>query len=71
MGKGETVWERWQGGRVLERVFRVKSGLPEGEVRVTYEGGMADGVPPKTVKLVNGFYGYSITIETMVHQWLE
>ena len=68
---GETVWERWEGGRVRERVFRVKSGLPSGEVRVTYEGGMADGVPPRVVKLVNGLYGYSITIETLVHQWLE
>ncbi|PCC67079.1 hypothetical protein SAMN02745121_07644 [Nannocystis exedens] len=63
----ETVTEVWQGGALLERRFERKDGAPAGAIVVTYEGGMKDGALPPRLKLVNGWFGYEIAVETL--QW--
>ncbi|MFZ6183421.1 DUF3261 domain-containing protein [Nannocystis pusilla] len=63
----EKVTEVWQGGALLERRFERKDGKPGGEIVVTYEGGMKDGALPSRLRLVNGWFGYEIAVETL--QW--
>jgi hypothetical protein len=63
----ETVTEVWQGGALLERRFERKDGEPAGTIVITYEGGMKDGALPPRLKLVNGWFGYEIAVETV--QW--
>ncbi|MDC0719210.1 DUF3261 domain-containing protein [Nannocystis bainbridge] len=63
----EAVTEVWQGGALLERRFERKDGKPAGTIVVTYEGGMKDGALPARLKLVNGWFGYEIAVETL--QW--
>lgn len=62
----ERVTEVWQGGALLERRFSRKDG-PAGEIVISFEGGMRDGKLPQRVRLVNGWFGYSIVIDTV--QW--
>lgn len=67
----EVVVERWHGGRLLERRVRRKDGAPQGELVVTYDGGMAPGDPPQKTQLKNGWFGYRLTIETTEFQHLK
>lgn len=62
---GEEIHERWQGARLEERRFRRLDGKPKGTITVTYEGGMANGIPPSKVTLDNGWYGYRLTVTTL------
>ena len=59
--------EVWQGAALLERRFSRADGKPAGEIVVTFEGGMREGRLPDRVRLVNGWFGYSIAIDTV--QW--
>jgi hypothetical protein len=60
----ETVRERWAGGRLRERRFTRRGG-PRGVIVVRYPGGMRGLTPPRRVSLSNGWYGYSLEIETV------
>lgn len=60
----ERIWERWRGGRLVQRTFtRVTAGQPPGEVAIAYEGAGPDGLAAR-VTLANARYGYSLTIES-------
>jgi len=65
---GEEVVERWQGGRLQERVFRRLDGESGGEIRITYEGGLGGEAPPERVVLENGWLGYRLVLTTLSHQ---
>lgn len=68
----DVMVEERSGGRVTARRFRPKTGCPEGEVVVTYEGGLgADGAPPRRTVLRNGYHRYELEIETVSHKWLD
>ena len=67
--EGERVTERAEGGRVVERRYERLDGRPEGAIVVSYGDGLAPGAPvtaapPPTIELVNGWFGYSATIES-------
>ena len=70
-GGGEHLEERWAEGRVMSRTYRKRAAPPEGEVVVTYEGGMQGRLPPRVTRLDNGYYGYRLTIETLEARYLE
>lgn len=63
---GEIVEETWRGGRLLARRFRSR----EGEISISYEGGMAPGEAPARVVLENGRLGYRLEITTLSSQRL-
>ena len=64
----ELVHEEFVDGRLVSRRFARSSGYPEGEIRVDYEGGTADGVPAKNVSFSNGWFGYRLEIKTTLYQ---
>jgi hypothetical protein len=83
---GETITERWEGGRLLERRFtrrdapgptdrRRASGAraaSTAEIVVTYGEGLADlGAPPRKAVLDNGWFGYRLEVETLEARRLE
>jgi hypothetical protein len=71
VSEGESVVERWKGGRLLRRVFRRVDGNPPGDIVVEYDGGFeAGGPPPARVMFRNGWYGYRLDIMTQSHQLL-
>ncbi len=64
----ESIRERWEGGRLVERAFRRTSGDPAGEIVIAYDGGMIPGrSPPRRMVLENGWFGYRI--ELTVVSW--
>lgn len=66
---GELVTERWHGGKLVEKRFRVESGQPAGEIVIAYEGGMAPGqAPPRKIAYDNRWFGYRLEIVTERHQ---
>lgn len=63
----ERVTEVWKDGALLERRFSRVDGKPAGEIVIVYEGGMREGKLPSRVRLQNGWFGYTIAIDTV--QW--
>lgn len=62
---GESVTEFWLNNRLLKRTFERPSAKTSGKVIVSYEG-WADGHrAPRKAVLTNGWYGYTLTIETL------
>lgn len=61
---GETVRERWSGGRLAERRFARLDGVPSGEIRITYEWGDTGRDAPAHAVLVNGWCGYQLDVRT-------
>jgi hypothetical protein len=61
---GERVRERWEGGRLHERQYTRLDGTPEGTIVVRYEGGFVPGTKPPSILLDNGWFGYSMRLET-------
>jgi hypothetical protein len=65
---GERIREVWRGGGLVQRTFtEVDGGVraePPGDVTITYTGVGPAGLPA-SVQLVNGRFGYSLTIETV------
>ncbi|MGH1346090.1 MAG: DUF3261 domain-containing protein [Nannocystales bacterium] len=61
---GEHVRERWAGGRLHERHYTRLDGAPEGTIIVRYEGGFEPGSKPPPIELDNGWFGYSMRLET-------
>jgi len=69
----ETRAEVREDGQVVERRYARRDGQPEGEIVVTYEGGMDPeaplrAAPPDVVRFDNGWYGYTATIRTLSWQ---
>lgn len=61
---GELVSERWRGGVLMERRFTRLDGKPEGVIVVTFTGSPAP-VIASNVRLDNGWFGYSLDIESV------
>jgi hypothetical protein len=66
---GEQVSELRSGGVLKERRFRRLDGKPAGELVVTFEGPPAPVVAPH-VTLVNGWFGYTLRVDTLQQQYL-
>jgi hypothetical protein len=66
---GERVTERRDEGMVRERHFARLDGKPAGEVVVTFDGAPAPVVAPH-VTLVNGWFGYTLRVDTLTQQYL-
>lgn len=62
--EGEQITERWAGGALQERRFARLSGDPPGEIGVRYEGGYRPGEAPPPIEFSNGWFGYTLRIET-------
>lgn len=63
---GERITERRVGGRLVERRFERRDGVPAGTIVVRYEwgdGGGLEHVPPRAT-LDNAWFGYRIVIDT-------
>ena len=61
---GERVRETWQGGRLQQRSFTRNDGTPPGDITIRYAWDRADWQAPTRAVLDNGWFGYSLTIET-------
>ncbi len=61
----EVVRERWEGGRLLERRFRRRSGEPSGELMITYHDSYFYNEAPGRIVIENGWLGYQITLTTL------
>lgn len=66
----ERVRERWQDGRLLSRTYERVDGEPAGVIRVDYGEGLAPGEQPPTIRFDNGWFGYSLSVETLSFQLL-
>jgi len=64
----EEVTETWTDGGLVRRSFRRLDGEPPGQIVVDYGQGMRAGVPPRTIKLANEWFGYAIEVETVQYQ---
>lgn len=67
---GERIHERWDGAKLVERIFERLDGEPQGSIIVTYEGGLSPNAPaavapPDVVAFDNGWHGYTATIRTL------
>jgi hypothetical protein len=63
----ETIHERWQGGRLIERTFTSAKAQPPGTITITYAGHDAAGVATH-ITLQNARLDYRIEIETVPFQ---
>lgn len=62
---GERVIERWQNGKLVSRTFERADGDPAGTITIGYGTGWAPGEQPPTVRFDNGWFGYSLSVETL------
>jgi hypothetical protein len=67
---GELISERWEGGRLVERRFRRRNGHPPGEIVIRYRMWIDGADAPRHAELDNGWFGYSLAIETLAQQRL-
>ena len=68
---GEIVRESWQDGTLRERRFSRAGGSPPGEIVVHYRGWQPEMLAPRKARLQNGWFGYSLLIETLEQQLLS
>lgn len=70
-GDGERQVDRYAGGQLVERRFTRLDGRPKGAIRIAYAPGLSasPGVvgPPRSVTLINEWFGYRLDIETVQH----
>jgi hypothetical protein len=66
---GERVTEERENGVLAERRFTRLDGNPKGEVVITFEGAPSPVVAPR-VTLVNGWFGYTLRVDTAAQQYL-
>ncbi len=62
---GEKVVETWEAGKLQRRSFSRRD--RRGVVAIDYDGGMAEQ-PPKTMRVINEWFGYSLEITTVMWQ---
>lgn len=62
---GELIVEVYNNKKLKERRYRRLDARPKGWIRILYIGGMADHKPPSRIDLINGWYGYRLTIKTL------
>ena len=72
---GERIEETHEGGRVQTRTFERVGEEAQGQIRVSYEGGIDEGAPastrpPEHATLENGWFGYTARIHTREWQAL-
>lgn len=60
----EHVTETWKDGVLTERTFQRLDNDPPGKITVTYVGWKPGSRAPERAVLNNGWFGYSMTIET-------
>jgi hypothetical protein len=65
---GELVIERWADGKLQQRRFAREDQRPPGEIAIRYEGWEDGADAPRRAVLDNGWFGYSLEIETLVQQ---
>lgn len=65
---GEKIVESWKNGKLYERRFERIDGPHKGVIRVRYQGGMAAGKPPERIEYENGWYGYTLSIQTLTSE---
>jgi hypothetical protein len=63
----ETIRERWQDGKLIERTFTSAKAQPPGTITVTYEGYAASNVAAH-ITLKNARLDYQVVIETVPFQ---
>lgn len=63
--EGDVVTETWSNGTLRRRTFVRVSGNPKGTLDVTYSGWSPPNRAPQRVVLRNGWFGYTLTIETV------
>ncbi|HVR62831.1 MAG TPA: DUF3261 domain-containing protein [Polyangia bacterium] len=61
---GQRISERWQSGRLRQRVFSSTPGASPGAVTITYDGEIAPGVAADVV-LANDRFGYRLQIHNL------
>jgi hypothetical protein len=66
---GERISEVIRGGAPVERRFQRLSGQPKGEIVVTFKGAKSPVVAPE-VTLKNGWFGYTLRVETLTQQFV-
>ncbi len=64
----ELVTERWQDGTLQQRTFRRLDDHPPGVISVRYSGWASGAQAPAKATLNNGWFGYSLTVETLEQQ---
>jgi hypothetical protein len=60
----ETIHERWQDGRLVERTFTNPAAQPPGTITISYAGTDTSGIPAR-ISLQNARLDYRIDIETV------
>ncbi len=66
---GEQIDEQYADHQLTERKFRRLDGQPQGTVRIRYQGRWPGGAPRRVV-IDNGWFGYSLTVETLAETLL-
>jgi hypothetical protein len=62
---GEVIREQWREGKLVSRSFQRADGEPAGLITVDYGAGMASGEQPPPIVFHNGWFGYSLSVETL------
>lgn len=64
---GEEIVERWSGGRLVDRSFRVLDGEPAGRFEIHYEGGLdpSHASAPSRVTVRDGWIGYELEADAI------
>ena len=65
-----TICETYEDGRRRTRTFWRADAADRGELRVTYEGWTSGLSAPERAELINGWFGYRLTIVTVEQQRL-
>jgi hypothetical protein len=63
---GEKIAESWKNGKLYQRRFERIDRQPPGFIRVRYQAGMTAGKPPERIEYENEWYGYTLSIQTLV-----
>jgi hypothetical protein len=61
---GETITEVRRKGQLLERRFERVDGIPKGTITIRYSAHKPGQTAPGSAHLVNGWFGYALTIKT-------
>lgn len=68
---GEHIVERWRAGKLMQRRFERDDQQPPGTIVVDYSNWGDDNAAPGRAVLNNGWFGYSLTVDTLEQQRLS